>query len=180
MLLHDIGKPACFSREENGVGHFYGHAAKSTEIADAVCRSLRLDNALRERVMLLVRYHDGPMIGNEKLIRRRLRQLGEEAFFQLLAVQTADTLGQAEPYRSQRLPQLAQVGELARQILAERPCLTMDALAISGRDLIAAGMNPGPEMGRVLRRLLEAVSEGELDNTSAVLLNYAQQIREKI
>ena len=54
--------------------------------------------------MLLVRYHDGPMIGNEKLIRRRLRQLGEEAFFQLLAVQTADTLGQAEPYRSQRLP----------------------------------------------------------------------------
>ncbi len=180
VLLHDIGKPACFSREENGVGHFYGHAAKSTEIADAVCRSLRLDNALRERVMLLVRYHDGPMIGNEKLIRRRLRQLGEEAFFQLLAVQTADTLGQAEPYRSQRLPQLAQVGELARQILAERPCLTMDALAISGRDLIAAGMNPGPEMGRVLRRLLEAVSEGELDNTSAVLLNYAQQIREKI
>ena len=95
-------------------------------------------------------------------------------------MQTADTLGQAEPYRSQRLPQLAQVGELARQILAERPCLTMDALAISGRDLIAAGMNPGPEMGRVLRRLLEAVSEGELDNTSAVLLNYAQQIREKI
>ena len=179
VLLHDVAKPRCFSMDENGVGHFYGHAAVSSKMAGEICRNLRLDNALRERVMCLVRYHDGPIIGNEKLLRRRLRQLGEEAFFQLLEVQKADTCGLAEPYPSQRLPLLEETEQLARKILAEGACFSMKQLAISGKDLIAAGVQPGPEMGRILKRLLEAVSEGEIDNNLDNLLNFAQQIRLK-
>ena len=179
VLLHDVAKPRCFSMDENGVGHFYGHAAVSSQVADEICRNLRLDNALRERVMCLVRYHDGPIIGNEKLLRRRLRQLGEEAFFQLLEVQKADTWGLAEPYPSQRIPLLEETEQLAQKILAEGACFSMKQLAISGKDLIAAGVQPGPEMGRILNRLLEAVSEGEIDNNLDNLLNFAQQIRLK-
>ena len=179
VLLHDVAKPRCFSRDEKGVGHFYGHAAVCTQMDDEICRNLRLDNGLRERVTELVRYHDGPIAGNEKLLRRRLRQLGEEAFFQLLEVQKADTRGLAEPYRSQRLPLLEETGELARKILSEGACFSMKQLAVSGKDLMAAGMKPGPELGRVLNRLLEGVSEGELDNNLEDLLNFAQQIRVK-
>ncbi len=36
MLLHDAGKPATFTRDEDGVGHFCGHAACSEKIAEAV------------------------------------------------------------------------------------------------------------------------------------------------
>lgn len=179
VLLHDVAKPRCFAIDEKGIGHFYGHAAQSSQMADAICRRLRMDNALRERVAVLIRYHDGPMVGNETLVRRRLRQLGEEAFFQLLAVQQADTWGLAEPYPSQRLPLLKETEEQARQILREGACFSMKQLAISGRELLAAGFAPGPEMGRVLRRLLEAVSEGEIDNNLEDLLNFAQRIRIK-
>ena len=161
------------------MGHFYGHAAQSSQMADEICRRLRLDNALRERVTVLIRYHDGPIIGNETLLRRRLRQLGEEAFFQLLAVQEADTCGLKEPYPTERLPQLQETEELARKILEEGACFSMKQMAVSGKDLLAAGFAPGPEMGHILRRLLEAVSEGKIDNNLEDLLNFAQQIRIK-
>lgn len=179
VLLHDVAKPRCFTLDEQGVGHFYGHAAQSSQMADEICRRLRLDNALRERVTVLIRYHDGPIIGNETLLRRRLRQLGEEAFFQLLAVQEADTCGLKEPYPTERLPQLQETEELARKILEEGACFSMKQMAVSGKDLLAAGFAPGPEMGHILRRLLEAVSEGKIDNNLEDLLNFAQQIRIK-
>ena len=109
----------------------------------------------------LVRYHDGPIAGNEKLLRRRLRQLGEEAFFQLLEVQKADTRGLAEPYRSQRCPCWKKPGSWPENPVGRR-CFSMKQLAVSGKDLMAAGMKPGPELGRVLNRLLEGYRKGSL------------------
>ena len=179
VLLHDIGKPGCFSLDESGIGHFYGHAAESSRMADEICRRLRMDNAIRTRVTTLIRYHDGPIIGNEKLLRRRLRQLGDEAFFQLLEVQKADTMGLAEPYCSERLPLLEETQRKVHKILEEGACFSMKQLAVSGKELMAAGIKPGPEMGKILHRLLEAVSEGEIDNNLVDLLNFAQQIRKK-
>ena len=56
-LLHDIGKPAVFTLDEGGVGHFYGHAAVSAEISDSVLLRLKASNALREEVVWLVKHH---------------------------------------------------------------------------------------------------------------------------
>ena len=54
-LLHDVGKPGCFSLAEDGVGHFYGHAQRSTELAEDILRRLRLDNTRRQEVLQLIR-----------------------------------------------------------------------------------------------------------------------------
>lgn len=43
LLLHDIGKPLCYTEDENG-GHFYGHAPICAEIAEGVLRRMRFDN----------------------------------------------------------------------------------------------------------------------------------------
>ena len=69
-LLHDVGKPPCFSRGPDGVGHFYGHAAKSAELADAVLMRLRFDTAGRTRITQLIRYHDLPVPPEPKPVRR--------------------------------------------------------------------------------------------------------------
>ena len=55
-LLHDVGKPPCFSLGPDGVGHFYGHAAKSAELADAILMRLRFDTAGRTRITQPVSY----------------------------------------------------------------------------------------------------------------------------
>ena len=57
----------------------------------------------------------------------------------------------------------------ARAILERGDCLTLGDLALSGEDLKALGIPPGPEMGSLLRRLLDAVQEGGVPNQAAAL-----------
>lgn len=66
-LLHDIGKPSCFSIGADGVGHFFGHAETSTTFAEVILSRLRFDNTGRERILRLIRYHDMPITADRKL-----------------------------------------------------------------------------------------------------------------
>ena len=59
-FFHDIGKPSCFVTDENGVGHFYGHAKVSAELAAETLLQLKAPTALRERVCLLIEQHMVP------------------------------------------------------------------------------------------------------------------------
>ena len=57
LLIHDIGKPHCYTENKNG-GHFYGHPAISEEIAKDVVTHLKFDNDSKKAVLELVKYHD--------------------------------------------------------------------------------------------------------------------------
>ena len=170
MLLHDIGKPACKSTDEKGIDHFYGHPAMSARLADQMLRALKFDNKTRERVVLLVERHGAQLLPRSQVIRRWLNRLGPETFFQLLEVKRADNMGQAPEKAKDRLVELDGIKAKAEQILAERQCLTLKDLAVNGRDVIAAGVKPGPEVGRVLDGLLERVLSGEIANERETLL----------
>ena len=95
MLLHDVGKPACFTRDEQGVGHFYGHPAVSAELAEGACRRLRMDSRSAERIVTLVRWHDRDIPRTDRAIARAVGKLGEDVFRQLLAVKRADNRAQS-------------------------------------------------------------------------------------
>jgi len=168
MLLHDVGKPETFSVGEDGQGHFYGHAKRSVELADGILRRLRYPNRVREQVLTLIRCHDTPLAPEEKQVRRWLNRLGEETFFQLLAVHRADTLALARAFRC-RVETLEETARLARSILARSPCLTLRDLAVNGRDLLALGYE-GPAVGQALSTLLDRVLEGALPNERSALL----------
>ena len=170
MLLHDAGKPGCRSTDGQGMDHFYGHPAVSARLADQMLRSLRFDNRTRERVVLLVELHDARLPPGEQAIRKWLSRLGPEAFFQLLAVKRADHMAQAPEKARDRLAELDGIRATAERILAERQCLTRQDLAVDGRDVMAAGIQPGPEVGRVLEGLLERVLSGETANEREALL----------
>ena len=60
-LLHDAGKPACFTLDEQGRGHFYGHAKPGAELARAALTRLRFDKDTVRRVAALVELHDYPI-----------------------------------------------------------------------------------------------------------------------
>ena len=168
-LLHDVGKPDCFSLDAQGVGHFYGHPERGAEIADRVLRRLRFDNALRERVTLLVAKHDLPISSEKKTVRRLLNRLTPEVFFQLTALRRADLLAHAPEKRGQTA-ELDAMEAAARTLLLENSCFTLGSLALRGDDLRAAGMAPGPALGAALRRGLEAVMDGVVPNEKAALL----------
>lgn len=176
MLLHDVGKPACKSTDEKGIDHFYGHAAAGAKLADEMLRGLKFDNRTREQVVTLVEYHDVQIPCQERPVRRWLSRLGPEMFFQLLAVKRADGMGQDLEKVRGRLEELNRLGRMAEEMIAQEQCLTREKLAVDGRDVIAAGITPGPEVGRVLNGLLEQVLSGETPNEREALLG---QIRTK-
>ncbi len=170
MLLHDIGKPACRSTDEDGIDHFYGHPAVSAKLADEMLRGMRFDNKTRARVVALVERHDVQIPLRSQAIRKWLSRLGPETFFQLLEVKRADNMGQAGELVRDRLAELDALRTRAEEILAQGQCLSLKDLAVNGRDVIAAGIAPGPEVGRALNALLERAVSGEVENQREVLL----------
>ena len=165
-LLHDIGKPGCFTLDEKGVGHFYGHEKVSAEMASAILRRLKAPTALRQRVVFLIEKHMAPLEPDKKYLRRRLSRWGSEAVGQLLALQSADRIATGTDVDD---PRFARIEAILAQIEAENACLTLKDLAIGGRELMALGYS-GPAIGQTLNRLLELVIDEQVENEKDALL----------
>ena len=63
----------------------------------------------------------------------------------------------------------------AERLTAENACCRVSQLAVNGRDLMAAGVRPGPGLRQVLNALLEAVITGQTPNEKDALLAAAAQ-----
>ena len=57
-LFHDVGKPAVYYADENGVGHFYGHWEKSAEVFADFSKKHKIDDAFARSVSNLILFHD--------------------------------------------------------------------------------------------------------------------------
>ncbi len=175
MLLHDMGKPETLTVDEKGVAHFHGHADVSMDIAKKLLRRLKFDNDTIYMVGKLVKYHDygNNSNVNEKIVRRALHKIGEDAFPALFAVRRADILSQSQYRRQEKLENLELWQQCYQGICERAECVSLKTLAVTGSDLIAAGMKPGPQLGDTLQRLLELVIEEPDKNTKDYLLEAA-------
>lgn len=176
MLFHDSGKPETFRYDaQAGFGRFPGHPAASARIADAALRRLRCDNAARERVVTLVENHEMRTGHGKKDLRRLLAKIGEKNMDDLLLVRRADAAAYA-PEAAARLTALADEDErILHEITAERGCLHVKDLAVSGNDLLALGLKPGAAVGETLSRLLDLVLDEEVPNEKGTLLAAARK-----
>ena len=172
MLLHDLGKPQCFTLDEQGVGHFHGHHRPSAEMAESICRRLRFDKAAAQRICLLVRYHDRPIPLTERAIRRAMNQLGVDGLRQLCAVKRSDNLAQHPDYRG-RQQEIDRGEAIMEELLAKDACFSLKQLAVNGQDMMALGLQ-GPAIGKMLQALLDAVMDGVVENERNALLSLAQ------
>jgi tRNA nucleotidyltransferase (CCA-adding enzyme) len=173
-LFHDVGKPKTFSLEGEGVGHFYGHASRSAEIADGILHRLRLDNETRRAVVTLIRHHDFPIENEDGILRRRLNKLGEAGLLDLIALMRADTLALAPEFHS-RLAHYEALEASVRRILSEKQCFSLRDLAVRGQDLMALGYQ-GQQIGEALDRLLELVLDGRCENEKEALLRALRKL----
>ena len=170
MLFHDLGKPACHTRDEEGIDHFKGHAAVSADMAHAIMKRLKFDNETLKQVETLVRYHDLAMEETSRSVRRGIAKVGENLFPLLLEVKMADGAAQSEYRRVEKRRKVEAWRAIYEQILRDRSCISLRQLAVRGGDLIAAGMKPGPEMGAVLHRMLEDVLDEPSHNQKEYLM----------
>lgn len=176
-LLHDVGKPPCFSLAEDGVGHFYGHAAESARMADGVLRRLRFDTDSREEIVRLIRYHDLPIQPERRPVKRLMNKLGQGTVRRLIELHKADTRGQSAICAG-RIAEYDAVAAVLDEILNEKECFSLKDLAVNGTDMMALGL-AGRDIGRALNACLTAVMEEKLPNERAALLEYAEQVKKE-
>lgn len=83
-------------------------------------------------------------------------------------------MAQAEYNREERLEKVDKIEAIFEGILRQNTAFQIKDLAVNGNDLISVGMNPGPEMGELLDKMLSLVMDGELQNEREELLDYAR------
>ena len=176
-LLHDVGKPPCFSLAEDGVGHFYGHAAESARMADGILRRLRFNTDSREEIVRLIRYHDLPIQPERRPVKRLMNKLGPDTVRRLIELHKADTRGQSAICAG-RIAEYDAVAVVLDEILNEKECFSLKDLAVNGTDMMSIGL-AGRDIGRALNACLTAVMEEKLPNERTALLEYAEQVKKE-
>ncbi|HWI55673.1 MAG TPA: CCA tRNA nucleotidyltransferase [Bacillota bacterium] len=166
VLLHDVAKPVTASRDpQTGSIHFYGHERVGAEMAQAILERLKFPRKQIEAVVQAVRCHmqfkDAPQMRKATLRRLLLRP----TFPLELALHRLDCVGSHG--RLDVYDFLAQQAkELEQQPQIRPPLLT-------GTDLMALGMPPGPAMGALLAEIREKQLQDEL-KTPAEARQWAQ------
>jgi tRNA nucleotidyltransferase (CCA-adding enzyme) len=156
-LLHDSGKSSAPLDE---------HAARSAELADDILERLRYPVRLRTYVVRLIRAHAFHLDGIDELFARRfLREHGDVLAFDLVAHKQADLTGKGRTDYERAAERLRRLLEQQRS----QPHRLQD-LAVDGSDLLELGYPEGPELGRTLDSLLDAVVDDPSLNTREQLL----------
>ena len=178
LLIHDIGKPHCYTEDEKG-GHFYGHPAISEEIAQDVVSHLKFDNDSKRTILELVKYHDIEIPVTKKSVLKWLNRLGEERTLQLMDIKLADILAHAPGTQNALIEKWKTFNRLLGEALVEGDCFSRKKLAVNGNDIKALSVSEGPEIGRIIQTLMDEVMSEQLVNEKEVLLNRANELKER-
>ena len=159
--MHDAGKP----------GADGDHAERGARLAHQALGRLRYPARLRTYVTRLVRSHPFSLEDvDERFARRFLRDHGDELAFDLVVFKQADL-------RGKRVPQAEHDAAARLRTLLEqerRQPHRLEDLAVDGSDLLQLGYAEGPELGRALDVLLDAVVDEPALNTREQLLERAR------
>jgi len=180
-LLHDVGKvdkKKTVTDEKLGDRVvFYGHQQVSAEVAVRVLRRLRYSNVLVGKCAHLIRHHmfDYESAWKASTVRRFIRRVGEDNLNDLFDLRRADA-GSRDPQTAAR--GLEELEGRIRHELEARHTTRIEDLAVNGRDVIREGeVAAGPEVGKVLSELLEAVLEDPELNDRETLLELLRRRR---
>lgn len=169
-LFHDVGKPDCRALNEEGIFHFTGHAKRGGELAEQILKRLRFDNDTIRKVTKLITYHSAYLKPEPYLVRKTLSQVGEELFPLLLEINYADIMAQSQFAKESKLEKLKEIEKLYHQVILEGDCISLKTMAVTGRDLLELGIQPGREIGIILDSLFTIVLENPACNTKEYLL----------
>jgi poly(A) polymerase len=149
VLLHDIGKPPTFRLAERI--RFDGHVEAGVKIARGILDRLRFSRAETDDVLALIANHmrfKDIMHMKPSTLKRFLRLPDFDEHLELHRVDCLASNGNLSGW------------EYAKSQLTNLPAEELrPPRLLTGKDLIAAGYRPGPELGKAL----EAVETAQLD-----------------
>ena len=144
---------------------------KSRDLAKKILRRLRFDNDTINKVSELVFWHTCPWECTKKAVRIVLSQCTPSLFPVLLNVRRAELLAEEKPDK-ESLEFLERSGQFYKEIMEKKECISIKMLAVSGKDFIEMGVEPGKKIGELLSACLKIVLENPEKNTREYLLSH--------
>jgi tRNA nucleotidyltransferase (CCA-adding enzyme) len=178
-LLHDVGKPRSRAFSEKTSDYtFYEHERIGAEIAGPLLERLRFSNDERAHIVALVRHHlicyDGTW--SDAAVRRWIRRVSPELVNDLYSLSEADVSAKGKDC-SDDLALISQLKAHVAKVIAQGAAFNIKDLAVDGKALMSElGVKPGPDIGRILRTLLEEVVDDPALNSREALLERARQL----
>ncbi|MDR1444418.1 MAG: HD domain-containing protein [Treponema sp.] len=178
-LFHDIGKPDTRQAGGPGIWTFYQHEKHSAELAGCLMTRLRYPNSRIAEVRRLIACHmfHYDDVWSDGAVRRFIIRVGEENLENIYRLRRCDSYGTTGIEAPAE--ELAALISRVDKVLAENHVLSLKDLAVSGKDLMAAGIKPGKTMGIILNELLETVVDDPDSNSRGTLLDIALKFNEK-
>lgn len=167
-LLHDVAKPYVKTVDENGRGHFKGHAPRGAEMAEKILRRLRAESAVTSQVCTLIKYHDERPTARRRDVLRYMVKCAECDLDMLLSLRRSDNSAK-NPNHIGEGDDLDAFEGVYRQLLAEGAPYKVSHLHVSGEDIMALGVR-GKDIGETLRYLLRCTSDGLENEKTALIL----------
>jgi tRNA nucleotidyltransferase/poly(A) polymerase len=175
-LLHDIAKPRV--REKiNGEWRFYGHEKASADLSGEIMDRFKFSKDMIRKVTNLITHH---MIGynsgwTDGAVRRLIRRAGSEDIMDLIVFRRADIFAHGlNDHKSDLLDELEK--RIINQIKGPMATTTQD-LALNGYKVMEfLGISPGPEVGRILKQLMEKVTDHPEMNNQETLLGLLETL----
>ncbi len=179
-LLHDAGKPGTRTTGPDGEVHFYGHEARSLELADGLLERLKASHALRQDVAALIRHHGTHPtdVWSDAACRRFLGRLAEDNLLleRWATFRLADQRGKGLDLDN-RLGEHQGLMSRLEALAAAAPPLAVRDLALDGTALMKlAGRSGGPWLGELQRQLLVAVMDDPGLNRAEALAEIARKL----
>lgn len=173
-LLHDVGKPATFKKDSQGIITFYNHEVIGASIAKNIGQRLRLSKKDLQKLVTLVRWHQFSVDERQTdaAIRRFIKRVGKENLSDILAVRIGDRLGGGAKETSWRLEKFKKrLNEVQKQ-----PFSVTD-LKVDGHDVMKIlKIGQGPLVGKLLNILFQEVVEDKEKNKREYLLKRIKTI----
>ena len=138
-------------------------------------RRLKFDNDTTDKVKKLTAVHDLFIRNAPNRVRRAMSKVSKELFPYFLQVRKANILAWKEEAQEKALEELQELENIYQGILDRGECVSVKELAVDGKDLIAAGVAQGKQIGEILSDLLEIVLEEPEKNTKETLLSYVKE-----
>lgn len=175
-LCHDMGKPAAAFFDDEGVEHFYGHAHASVDIARGMLKRLLMSPTFIDDVCTLVEYHDIEIAPTKRSVKKMLQKLrGKQDLMRaLLDIKRADAKGQA-PMCASRLDTIDKIERVLDEVIEADEAFAIKDLDLSGKDVIALGIDEGPAIGSILSDVLDRVIDEKLANDRDRIIEYIQE-----
>lgn len=178
MLLHDLGKAHTRTTDKNGIDHFYNHPKKSVELAGQILRDLKLDNRMIKEVSALIYFHDYHIKHtlDKVYVKKMLMEIGPELFDDLMKVQLADAKAQNPEKLEPKVKGIERQKRLKQEVMANNEPYQKSMIAITGADLMEAGIPRGKEIGWLLDKALDKVIHDQSFNEKDKLIRYCHNI----